>query len=371
MNSQRNNIPEDSFQSNAFVEYKGVFHVHSFLGGHSRGSFDEIIKAAAANDLDFVVMTEHQATHFDTAEMTLKGLHAGILFINGNEVSTANGDRLLLIPGDRSGQTSSEMPVLDVLAQTRSRGALSFIAYPEDYKSWEDSSYDGIEIYNVYTNARQINPLIMFFDGLWAYWSYPDLLFATFYTKPSEALRRWDEAIVNRGAKLVAIAGNDAHANIGLTLIDSSGKSLAGIQLDPYERSFRLVRVHALLPKDESLTSDSLLRALAAGHAFIGFDLFCDSAGFSFIGANKSGTRVQGDEMALAEDGVRLQVRVPVSARVVLLKDGLVVQEESGVKAKEFLVSERGSYRVEVYLSQLPGRVSEQPWIISNPIYVR
>ena len=33
-------------------------------------------------------------------------------------------------------------------------------------------------------------------------------------------------------------------------------------------------------------------------------------------------------------------------------------------------LTERGVYRVEVYLPQL-GAAGQQPWIISNPIYVR
>jgi hypothetical protein len=37
----------------------------------------------------------------------------------------------------------------------------------------------------------------------------------------------------------------------------------------------------------------------------------------------------------------------------------------------EFQVSEKGIYRVEVYLPQLPLPAGAQPWIISNPIYVR
>src|SRR5918992_1345215 len=68
-----------------FSEYKGVLHVHSFLGGHSRGNFEEIIAAAKANQLAFVVMTEHTSGSFDTAAMTLKGMHGGVLFVGGNE----------------------------------------------------------------------------------------------------------------------------------------------------------------------------------------------------------------------------------------------------------------------------------------------
>src|SRR6266540_2792973 len=92
---------DDVTQGNdRLTEYKGVVHVHSFLGGHSTGNFEEIIAAAQSNQLDFVVMTEHPAQNFNTAEMTLKGEHGGVVFINGNEVKSANGDRLLLIPGD-------------------------------------------------------------------------------------------------------------------------------------------------------------------------------------------------------------------------------------------------------------------------------
>src|SRR5947208_9655919 len=88
-----------------FVDYQGVIHVHSALGGHSTGAFAELIAAAKANQLDFVVMTEHPQADLDTSAMTLNGTHAGVLFINGNEVTSANGDRLLLIPGTSDAAT--------------------------------------------------------------------------------------------------------------------------------------------------------------------------------------------------------------------------------------------------------------------------
>jgi hypothetical protein len=37
----------------------------------------------------------------------------------------------------------------------------------------------------------------------------------------------------------------------------------------------------------------------------------------------------------------------------------------------DFVAREKGSYRVEVYLPNLPKPAGDQPWIISNPIYVR
>lgn len=54
LNAQR--VAVDQTDGN-YRDYKGVIHVHSHLGGHSTGTFTELIEAANANGLDFVVMT--------------------------------------------------------------------------------------------------------------------------------------------------------------------------------------------------------------------------------------------------------------------------------------------------------------------------
>jgi hypothetical protein len=372
LNSQRVETPDDPL----YKEFVGVIHVHSFLGGHSNGNFDEIIAAALSNHLDFVVMTEHPSAAYDTAAMTLKGMHGSTLFVNGNEVSTADGDRLLLIPGDEKAANDSRSSTQEVLARRTSGVALA--AYPDDFKNWGANGYDGIEIYNVYTNARKINPVVMFFDGLWSYRAYPDLLFANFYQRPASSLKRWDE-LTGQGKRLVATAGNDAHANVGLSLNDSTGKTLIGFKLDPYERSFRLVRLH-VLAEDLSrlngqlafapLNEESLISAIKAGHCFVGFDFFGDTRGFSFTAEDGDEHRIMGDEIKL-ESQVKLKVAVPAPARILLLKNGTVITDENVAGARDYMVSERGVYRVEVYPSQLPAPVKDQPWIISNPIYVR
>src|SRR5713226_5969078 len=107
-----------------FVDYQGVIHVHSSLGGHSTGNFAELTAAATANQLDFVIMTEHPQLDFDTAAMTLSGMHAGVLFINGNEVATSNGDRLLLIPGSPDAASDSTKTTQEVIDKQRSSGGL-------------------------------------------------------------------------------------------------------------------------------------------------------------------------------------------------------------------------------------------------------
>jgi hypothetical protein len=361
LNSQRTVANDNA----TFVEYKGVSHVHSFLGGHSTGNFDEVIAAARSNGLNFVLMTEHTSERFNTAAMTLKGDYDGVLFINGNEVNLPNSDHLLLLPGLENGSSLE-----DIVLRGRGKNGLTFVAYPQDFRSWDTTFYDGIEVYNLYTNARQINPLVMFFDGLWSYRSYADLLFANFYRRPSGNLQQWDQKIMSTGRRLVAVAGNDAHSNVGISLNDDTGKTLIGLKLDPYERSFRLVRLHVLIPKDRTFNRESLLAAVGSGHCFIGFDLFGDTSGFSFSASNGTRETIQGDEIALGRE-VKLTVSTPVASRIVLLKDGNAVQDETGLRRKNYTVTEKGSYRVEVYLPQLPKPGGDQPWIISNPIYVR
>jgi hypothetical protein len=354
--------------ASAYTDYKGVIHVHSSLGGHSTGNFTDIIEAAQQNNLSFVLMTEHTSSLMDTSAMTLQGIHAGVLFINGNEISTASHDRLLLVPGSAEAASANTRGTQEVLAQQKAHGRLSFIAYPQEFRSWEVRDYEGMEVYNLYTNMKKINYFVTFFDGLWSYRSYADLMFARFYERPNDELKKWDELTMNR--QTVAIAGNDAHANVGVQLSDYTGKRLMGIHLDPYERTFGVVRNHVLIEKEKPLTEETLLAGLASGHCYIAFDIFGDATGFTFTAVNNQGTKLMGDEIELL-DGVRLIVATPVPARVLLIKDGQVIRDEDGTPSKEFQVTERGVYRVEVYLTQLGTLVKDKPWIISNPIYVR
>ena len=340
-------------------------HVHSFLGGHSSGTFSEIISAARANELRFVIMTEHFEEEFDTASMTLSGEHAGVLFVNGNELSNEGGDRTLELPG-RIKLTPAQAEV--ALQRSQIDLPVTIVAYPQEFKDWNKFGLTGVEVFNVYTNARRINPVVAFFDVLWSRRSYPDLLFALYYERPDENLKLWDRATTH--SRLTATAGNDAHANIGVSLRDSSGKTLAGIQLDPYEVSLRLVRMHVLIEQNKPLNQENLLEAIRAGHCFIGFDFLGDSAGFSFDAESQGERKIQGDEITLAAD-TRLLIRTPVSSRVKLFKDGNVVLDDSGVSTRSVPVTERGVYRVEVYLPQLGSLAADKPWIISNPIYVR
>jgi len=362
--SQRSVQPTDS----EYIDYKGVIHVHSSLGGHSTGNFAELISAAKTNQLDFVIITEHPQADFDTAAMTLTGTHAGVLFVNANEVTTADGDRLVLIPGSADAASMSVKSTREVADKQKDSGGLSIVAYPTDSQTWRSIPVDGVEVYNLFTNALAANPVILFFDGLWSYGRYPELMFANFFARPAENLKRWDEAIAKGNRKLAATAGNDAHSNIGLSVNDASGKQWLGVKLDPYERSFQVVRTHVLIKKDRGLTRESLLEAIANGHCYVSFDLFGDAKGFIFQITSPE-RRIMGDEIGFG-NGLRVMISAPLISRIVLSRDGSAIDEKSGSRV-EFPINSKGAYRVEAYLDSLPAPATGKPWILSNPIYVK
>lgn len=335
-----------------FKEYKGIIHAHTNLGGHSTGSFDELIAAANANDLDFVIMTEHWSDTIDTAALTLNGVYGKTLFIGGSEIDTADGDRFLMIPGSADAAGLRKMPTAAVLDKLRAENRLALVTYPEKFRSW-DSSFDGIEVFSLHTNAKKMNPFTAMFDGIWSFPKYPELMLASYFQRPDENLRRFDEVAARR--KISLIAGTDAHSNIGFHLFgDDAGNKPVGFKVDDYATIFRLARQHVFIEADKPLTRENLVEALRTGQSFVGLDVLADSSGFQF-------------EVC---DADALCAKAPVMVRFVLFSNGQVLREHVGSHYKYGPV-DKGPYRVEVYLDQLGPPFDKMPWIISNPIYVR
>jgi hypothetical protein len=380
------------------ADYKGAMHVHSSLGGHSTGTLADIVAGAKANDLAFVVMSEHPSALTDTRAATLSGIHDGILFVPGNETSERERDRLLTFGATQppannanaraapantntninANTNANASPNTDVnkaattqslIDRAKAVGDLVFVAHPETFESWQTArGFDGMEVYNLHADAKHARPVMLFFDGLWSYRSFPSLLWTRFYESPTENLKRWDE-LTAQGRRVVAVAGNDAHANVGVSLQDLTGKPLFQIKLDPYERSFHVVRTHVLIARDQPFDAQTLLAALANGHVYVSFDLFCDATGFRLTATNGAETKLMGDEIGLGS-GVRLRVATPVESHIVVVKDGRRFDEKL-TRENEWTLTDRGVYRVECYLPQLPAPLNEKAWIISNPIYVR
>ena len=350
-----------------YNDFKGIIHAHTSIGGHSTGTFDELVDGAAKNELDFVLMTEHTAEFYDTSAMTLRGKIKNVLFVGGQEVETAT-DRFLLLPGDADSNKANKIATPDFLNNIHQKNELAFITYPEKYKSW-DANFDGIEVFSLHTNAKKMNPFFVAFDALWSFYSYPELVLTKYFQRPDDNLRQYDE--ITKTKKSTLFAGTDAHSNIGFHIFgDDAGHKFINLKIDRYETIFRALRNHVLLPTGETLTQETLLAALKNGHCFVGLDALGDTKGFSFTATNTLETKIQGDEIAL-DKGLTLNAAAPESARFVIFKDGEIVREEKDIDQINLPVTEKGTYRVEIYLDSLGSPFDKMPWIISNPIYVR
>lgn len=352
-----------------FREYKGVLHVHTFLGGHSTGTFDELIAAANSNGLDFVVMTEHYEERYDTSALTLNGTYGNTLFVNGQEVDTNDGGRFLLIPGTSESPSFAKMDSRSFLEKVHAEGRLAINNYPDRNRS-NVTNFDGIEAYSLHINAKQINPLVGVPEILWSFSRYPELTFASHFRRHVSYLGRYDS--IAREKRLLLTAGADAHSNKGYYLIaDDEGNRHLGFKLDPYEMIFRLVRMHVLLEEGIPLTRDTLIEALRRGRAFVGFDVIGDTSGFTFTAESGTQRGAMGDEVALA-GGVKLSAAAPGVARFVFYRDGESAGEFRDVSEAVFTADKPGTYRVEVYREALGEPFDrEAPWIMSNPIYIR
>ena len=351
----------------SFRDYKGIIHVHTAIGGHSTGNFDELIDGAAKNNLDFVVMTEHTTDLYDTSALTLKGKIGNTLFVGGQEVETST-DRFLLMDGSADAGKMNRTAANDFLQTVHNQNKLAFITYPEKHQDWSQN-FDGVEIFSLHTNAKKMPVFFVLFDALWSYYSYPELVLAKYFYRPDDNLGKFDE--VTRTRKSTLIAGTDAHSNIGFHLLgDDAGNKIINLKFDRYETIFRTMRNHVLLEKDQPLTQENLLQALKNGRSFIGLDVLSDTNGFSLTAENGKESKMMGDEIALT-DNLNLKIIASQNARFVIFKDGEKIHEETSAAQIVFPVKEKGTYRTEVYLDALGTPFDKMPWIISNPVYVR
>ena len=288
--------PLRSSSPEGFRVYKGVAHVHSSLGGHSSGSFDELIEAADVNKLDFVIMNEHVSHEYDTSAKTLREIHGKTLFLGGNELTSKEGDRFLVTEGAKS-LGDLRPPTNQHLKEFAfDKDQLLIHAYPEKSPSGVLQG-DGVEVFSLHTNAKQMNAFLFIYEAFWSFRSYPELTLARHFQRPDSNLEQYDREAAMR--RLLLFSGVDAHSNLGLKLSDDANNHWIRIKFDDYRSIFRLVRNHVLLPDDEELTKESLIRALKEGQAYVSFDVLGSGVGFNFYAEGSGETVSMGGESDL------------------------------------------------------------------------
>jgi hypothetical protein len=341
-----------------YRDYPGTIHVHTELSHDSDGTIEEIVEASRKAGNSFVITTDHHDRR--VYERGFQGWSGGVLVVRGSEITTecrgrgGAGCNSLLVLGLDEPIDETDLSMADVVSKVKALGGLAFAAHPaEGFVDWQ-APIDGMEIYDVLDDAvdKKWKFAKWFFDVLYSYRKYRDEVFLSILDPPTKGLRRFDELTQTR--RITAIAGNDSHQNT----------RYLGFLLDPYDLTLGFVRTHVLAP---TLDREELLGALAAGRAYVSFDILADATGFGFW-AEKGEVLagVMGDEIRWASD-LRLRVEAPLSGRIRVVRDGRIVEEAMGSHLA-LRLSEPGVYRAEVSLRLRRGWL---PWIYSNPLYVR
>jgi hypothetical protein len=385
-----------------YDDVRVLLHVHSAFSHDSRGTIEEIVKAAKTVGVRAILFTEHPADHYDYIKDGHQGMTDGVLLIPGAESGGFLAYPTRSLKGEKTGD---KQEFADLVKQ---EDGMIFLSHLEERMDWEIAGLTGTEIYNTHADFKDElkfatalkNPLALLSLSQ-AVKLYPQEMFAALQDYPADYLKRWDDLC--QKSRHTGVSANDSHHNQAyrarvteegkIDLIDALDKKITTLDpdkiplfkasvkgkkvgdlvfeldLDPYERSFRHVSTHLLL---KELTRENIWDALKASRAYVSFDWMADPTGFVYLAdrAEKVNGEAQswpiGGEVPAGEK-VRLRAAAPLAGTIKLLRNGKVIEQVEGATLDK-TVEEPGVYRVEVWLN-LAGE--PRPWILSNPIYVK
>ena len=315
-----------------YHDYRAVIHVHAEDADHTKGTRAEVLEGAKLAGVQVVMFTDHRGPKPDT----WSGIRDGILFIPGSE-----DDHLLRFP--------------------KPGAELRFLSHLEETPDAKGDGFDGMEIYNRHTDAKDEKEFEDYFRKSMkdpAEWAklvekqkkYPDEVFGAETDYWPTIFAMWDRELAKH--PFPGINANDSHKN----------QIYNGTVFDPYAVSFLSDTTHILA---RELTDPAIRDSLRNGHVYVAHDWLCDPTGFTFTASNNYGVYDIGDKVPMVRN-TRLVATLPIAAKIKLIHNGTAVTETDGASLN-FTPQESGAYRLEAWLS-VDGE--ERPWIYSSPIYL-
>jgi hypothetical protein len=358
---------------------RGAYHVHT-RRSDGTGTAEEIAAAAGRAGLDFVVLTDHgDATRTPDAPRYV----GAVLVIDAVEISTRGGHYAALGLTGAAPYRLAGSP-RDVIDDVARMGGAGFVTHPDSAKkslAWRDWSLPvaGFEWLNADSEWRDEGRLALG-RTLLSYPFRPVPAVTSLLDRPVATLERWD-AMMKEGRYLVALAGADAHARLGVRDYEEEGGGDAmAVPLPGYETVFRAFSTRVLLDEPLSGAPDAdarrVIAAMAQGRSYTVVDGHAAPARFEFFARGPGGPRTMGESL-LPDEPVSFVVRAlaPAGSRLRLLRNGVQVAESSGLElvhetTTSLAGGERGAgFRAEVVVPGAPGD-PPVPWIVSNPLFV-
>ena len=333
--------------ADGYEDHPGVIHIHTTYSHDAQGRFEDAVRVANAQGLDFLIFTEHN--NLRALREGRQGWYGTVLALIGMEISTRAGHYVSMnVTREMDRERMTAQQVID---EVNRQGGLGFIAHPYYKKArwsdWTVTGFTGIEGYNVAHDTLEENKLRL---ALWTLGTPVDSFYYSIIDRPYDPLAKWDE-LIRRHGRLTGIGSADAHEF-----------HLAGLKFAPYEVMFQLIRTHVLTPPGR-LTDAMVYDALRKGHAYFAIELLAEAKGFQFVAETDTAlVGVMGDDVPL-QPMLRLTVSLPAPAQLVLFKDGQAIHSITA-QTWQVPISAPGAYRLE---ASRHGK----PWIFSNPIYVR
>jgi len=265
------------------LELIGALHVHT-QRSDGAGTVDEVAAAAAAAGLQFVVLADHgDATRPADPPRYL----SGVLCIDGVEVGSTAGHYLAL-GLDRAAPYPLGGEPRDVVDDVRRLGGFGIVTHPDSprealrWRAWS-APVDGLEWLNADSEWRDESRRSLA-RALATYFFRPPEVIASLFDRPA-TLERWDALSQRR--RVMAVAGHDAHARIGLSRDDEPAADEFALRLPSYAAMFRAfaqrVRLVEPMKGDARLDARLVLRALQAGHGYTVIDAYASPARLTFV----------------------------------------------------------------------------------------
>ena len=262
-----------------FYDLNGIIHFHSTYSDGS-GKIENLIKIAKKLKADFLISSDHNTLKpkYDG----LEGYYGNLFYFAGEEINTEFGHFLALGIKDEIKRGDYK----DVLLNIKKQNGLGIICHPHNWwtpwKNFSVSGFNGIEIINLDSQWRGMNPLYILLVLLtYKINSFYSLHFLSH--KPKKTLKFWD-SVQKHNKMITGIASIDAHSNVKLS------KKIR-IHFPKYEELFSVARTHLLLERkfsgrnnDDDIEADKklIVKAIKKGSCYFAFDLFGKPEGFYF-----------------------------------------------------------------------------------------
>jgi PHP domain len=335
-------------------EISGAYHVHT-TRSDGRGSLDEVVRAARAAGLQFVVVTDHNVLAPEE-----QGYRDGVLVVEATEVSTSFGHVVAL--GVPRALTAEERE-RDPLGAIRALGGVAVVAHPyhprRPFTGWDRGPWRGLEVVSNDTawhsvlHDRAVGKAAL--AALALPWDSARSVL-TLSDSPDDELHRFDEEL-RAASSVTDIAsrrgGAAVPAKVLLCAADAHG-------YPSYRAAFEAFSMHVpvVLTGDGGRDARAVVEALADGAGACVFDGEAPGRILHVGHGRKAGTLEAGPAGLLR------------GATSVLVRDGVVVPHVvvAGPNAAVGVVRcedgcAPGNYRVELWRG-------DHPWIFTNPVTI-